>query len=87
MNTKFKVGDKVKFVDDADSMAGNVLSISWNSESGFVYVISSKYFDSEKHDMIIGSKICKEDELVAVTENATPAAPQNPTDQGETTND
>lgn len=63
---KFKVGNNVKFIDDADAMAGKVLSIGYTSEEGYTYKISSRHFDAAINDMVEGYKICREEELVAV---------------------
>ena len=65
---KFKVGKKVKFHTDPDGMGGVVKGFSYNSESGFIYTITSRYFDKEINDMVEGQKICREDELVEVKE-------------------
>lgn len=66
MKPKFEMGDKVKFVNDNDSDAGEVVGYSFNNERGFVYQISSKEVDLIKKEVVNGVKSCSEAELVAV---------------------
>ena len=84
MTPKFKIGQKVKFANDHDRTTGEVLSLSFNSESasekesGWVYKISSKYFDPELHDMVEGHKICKEEELEDMSDYDGTTDPEKP---------
>lgn len=63
---QYKIGDKVKFKGDNDGIAGEVLSISYDSERGYTYKISSRYFDPALNDMVDGYRIGQEKELVSV---------------------
>lgn len=62
---KFNIGDLVKFENDKDSDAGNVMSISFDGNE-WSYKISSKEVDLDKKEIINGVKFGKEVELVAV---------------------
>jgi hypothetical protein len=75
---KFKVGQKVKFKDDHDRLTGEVLSFSYDSEKGYTYKISSKYYDADLHDMVTGMKTCAEDELVDMTNYTGSTTPPIP---------
>lgn len=59
---KFEIGQKVRLINDT-KMSGNILSLSFDSDSGYTYKISSKYYDAEKNEMIEGVMICKESEI------------------------
>jgi len=61
---KFHIGQQVKFIHDHDRMTGTVLSFSYHSDTGFVYTISARYYDSERNEMAEGQKLCREAEVV-----------------------
>lgn len=61
---KFQLGQKVKFKDDPDRLTGEVLSVSYTTESGFMYKVRSRYFDTEQNNMVDGHITCREEELV-----------------------
>lgn len=61
---QFSVGQKVKFNSDHDSLTGQVLEIAYNSQTGYHYTISSRYYDAELNNMVEGVKHCTEAELV-----------------------
>jgi hypothetical protein len=67
MEPKFNVDQLVKFKEDHDRMTGKVLSYSWDSENGYTYKVSSRYYDVNEHGMIDGIITCREDELVDMT--------------------
>src|SRR5690349_19698704 len=81
---KFKIDQLVKFKNDHDRMTGQVLAYSYHSanvtdnHSGWVYTISSKYYDAELHDMVEGHKICREEELVDMTGYTGSTEPEKP---------
>lgn len=62
MNPKFKVGDLIQEVSN-ENETGNIISISWNSDQGFGYIVSSKEVDTIKKEVIEGIKTYKEDEI------------------------
>ncbi|KKT30494.1 MAG: hypothetical protein UW18_C0015G0005 [Microgenomates group bacterium GW2011_GWF1_44_10] len=62
---KFKIGDLVKFKQDKDSDAGEVLSLSFGGKE-WSYRLSSKEVDLEAKEIINGIKTGMEDELVLV---------------------
>lgn len=74
----FQVGQKVKFSGDHDRLTGTVLSFSYDSETGYTYKISSKYYDADRNEMVEGIKICKESELVDMTSYEGPTTPVVP---------
>ena len=65
---KFEVGQSVRFTGDHPKEKGVVMDIIYDSNTGFSYRISSKYYDIESNDMVEGIKFCTEDELVDMTE-------------------
>jgi len=65
IKNKFEIGDLVKFKQDKDSDAGEVLSLSFDGKK-FTYRISSKEVDLEKKEIIDGIKTCDESELISV---------------------
>ena len=62
--SKFQVGQKVKFVNDPDRLTGEVLSFSYSTETGYMYKVRSRYFDTEQNNMVDGHITCREEELV-----------------------
>ncbi len=66
MKPKFEIGQTVKFINDKDSEAGEIVDITWNATDGFSYKFKSRALDPEKIEVIHGFKTCKEDELVKV---------------------
>lgn len=64
MESKFKVGQKVKVINDGE--IGEILSFSYDSENGFKYTISSKEVDIPNKAVIDGVKTCLEAELEEV---------------------
>lgn len=62
---KFNIGDLVKFINDKDVDAGNIISMSFDGKE-WSYAFSSHEVDLEKKVVIQGVKLCKESELVAV---------------------
>ena len=62
---KFNIGDFVKFINDKDSDAGDVVGLSFDGNE-WSYKISSKEVDLDKKEIINGIKFGKESELVAV---------------------
>lgn len=63
MKNKFKVGDKVKTINDPE--IGEVLDFSYDSAVGYTYRISSKEVDIINKIIVDGVKICKENEMEA----------------------
>ena len=74
----FTIDQQVKFSGDHDRMTGKVLSFSYDSETGYTYKISSKYYDADLNDMVEGIKICKESELTDMTGYTGPTTPVVP---------
>lgn len=70
---KFTVGQKVKFSTDHDGHAGVIEDMTWSASEGYRYTISSRYFDSAINDMVVGHKICREDELLDMSPEAIKA--------------
>ncbi len=67
MKPKYNIGDKVKFKNDSDALAGVVASFSYVPEvKSFRYSSSVKAFDPEKNEMVDAVKTCMEKELVKV---------------------
>jgi len=67
MEQKYKLGDKVKFMNDADSLAGVIVSFSYDASiKSFRYSFTSKAFDVDSNSMIEGIKTCLEAELLPV---------------------
>lgn len=60
MDIKFKIGQKVKVLQDGEVC--EVLRVAIN-ENGVLYTLSSKDWDSAKKEVIQGVKHCYEDEL------------------------
>lgn len=70
MKPKFNIGDKVKFLDDSDSLAGIVVSFSYVPESEeFRYTFGVRAYSPEDNEMKDGVKTCLESELVEVKSN------------------
>lgn len=65
MDIKFKIGQKVKVLQDGEVCV--VLRISVNAD-GVSYTLSSKDWDSAKKEVIEGVKTCYQDELEAYKE-------------------
>ncbi len=63
---KFKIGQAVKFINDSDSEAGEVLGFYFDPAFGYTYKISAREVDLTAKKVIEGSKICREIELVSV---------------------
>lgn len=59
----YKIGDRVKFHKDIDSLAGEIIRISIDQD-GPVYTFTSKAYDSTTNSMVEGVKIAREEELV-----------------------
>lgn len=78
---KFTIGQKVKFQNDDDREYGEVLSFSYDPQNGWTYKISGRELDHIAKDIVQGIKICREDELVDMTEFAktNEAKPAEPT--------
>lgn len=60
----YEVGQQVKYKEDNDRLTGVVKAVKWDSEKGFTYEITSKFFDGESFEIVEGLKICTQDELV-----------------------
>lgn len=73
---KFEIGQKIKFINDPDSKAGEVVGISCNAE-GWFYSIKSKTVDMAKEELVEGIKSGAEDEFIEVAE------PKEVKDEGE----
>jgi hypothetical protein len=89
MEPKFALDQQVKFLNDHDRMTGKVISFSWDSENGYTYKISSRYYSVELHDMVNGIKICREEELVDMTSytgSTTPIKPDKTVEMKEQVN-
>jgi len=65
---KFKIGQLVKFINDDDTEAGDVLGFYYDPAFGYTYKISAREVDLVAKKVINGSKICREEELVSVEE-------------------
>lgn len=62
---KFTIGQTVKFVNDPDKQAGQVLSYSFDG-SEFLYRITGRSVDVESQTVLEGIKVCRENELVEI---------------------
>ncbi len=62
---KFKINQKVKFLNEPDNKAGVIVGINFNKDS-CMYKITSKYVDMSAEKIIEGFRTAREDELVEV---------------------
>ncbi len=65
MKPKFKINEKVKFINDPDSDAGNVVSIIFDGKS-YCYRISVRDLDLNEKKIVEGFKTCLESELLSL---------------------
>lgn len=63
---KFSIGQKVKFIGEPDSEAGEIVSFSFHSDGGYLYQVSSKEVDVTAKTIYTGIKHAKESELEVV---------------------
>lgn len=70
-NPLFQIGNKVRVINDS-RMAGEIVSYSFDSINGYLYRITSRYYDAEKNEMIEGVMTCREVEIELFEGTTTP---------------
>lgn len=61
----FELNQKVTLKAEENGKPKEIIKMTWTSEGGYLYALSSKYFDAKLNEMVEGEEIHREDELVA----------------------